>query len=222
MWGPSVYIGTGVRDNKRIHVVNKEQAAGNAIQLGSGETWEEAFAEARLYLEKEREKFCACASKKQKQKQLMTDREAHDEAQRRWGQQAWVYKSDRGIFSGRGIFLVYASRYRRYATGVCAGSGDSWESAFADANMREPHAAPVTPGTREITKGVLGEPSKIREELDELEDAVSQGNTILAHCELADLYGALEAVAEKYGLSMEQLQVMADATKRAFQSGSRK
>lgn len=75
---------------------------------------------------------------------------------------------------------------------------------------------------RSITKGILGEASKIQEELDELLDAEGQGNKILAICELADLYGALEAVAVRYGLSMDDLKAMAHATARAFQDGSRR
>jgi len=38
--------------------------------------------------------------------------------------------------------------------------------------------------TREIEKGVLGEFSKIREEFEELEDAVLQGDSILTLCVL--------------------------------------
>jgi hypothetical protein len=40
--------------------------------------------------------------------------------------------------------------------------------------------------------------------------------------ELSDLYGALEAVATRYALSMDDLRAMAHATARAFQDGSRK
>lgn len=72
-----------------------------------------------------------------------------------------------------------------------------------------------------IEKGVLGESSKIQEELDELVDAEAQGNKILAMCELADLYGALEARAAQYGLAMQDLKTMARATAAAFQDGSR-
>jgi len=75
---------------------------------------------------------------------------------------------------------------------------------------------------RPIPKGVLGQTSKIQEELDELVDAEAQGNKILAMCELADLYGALEVLAVRYGLTMDDLKSMADATARAFQDGSRK
>ena len=41
-------------------------------------------------------------------------------------------------------------------------------------------------------KGVLGEFSKVEEELDEFREAKEQNNRILAMCELADLYGAMK------------------------------
>ena len=75
--------------------------------------------------------------------------------------------------------------------------------------------------TVKISKGVLGQSSKIREELDELHDAENQGAKILIHCELADLYGALEACARTYGLTMEDLKAMADLTANAFRVGER-
>jgi hypothetical protein len=72
------------------------------------------------------------------------------------------------------------------------------------------------------TKGTFGKPSKIREELEELEEALEQDNRILALVELADLYGALEAVVESLGATMDQVSKMSAATKRAFSDGSRK
>lgn len=75
---------------------------------------------------------------------------------------------------------------------------------------------------RTIPKGVLGEPSKIREELEELEDALAQDICILAAVELSDLYGALEACADKLGYQMHDLARMSEATKRAFTDGSRR
>ena len=75
---------------------------------------------------------------------------------------------------------------------------------------------------RPIQKGELGKPSKIREEVDELEEALEQDNKILAIVELADIYGALEMVAEGLGVTMEDVRKMAHATKRAFLDGSRK
>ncbi len=83
---------------------------------------------------------------------------------------------------------------------------------------------PILPGyhIKPIKKGVLGELSKIQEELDELVDAEAQGNKIMAMVELSDLYGALELVAQSYNVSMDDLKVMSEATKRAFNSGHRK
>tara|TARA_B100000745_G_scaffold192726_1_gene126766 strand:+ start:31659 stop:31901 length:243 start_codon:yes stop_codon:yes gene_type:complete len=74
---------------------------------------------------------------------------------------------------------------------------------------------------RPIQKGVLGTPSKIQEELDELKDAIEQDVKILAIVELSDIYGALEAVADSYGMTMQDLAKMHQCTKRAFLSGDR-
>lgn len=75
---------------------------------------------------------------------------------------------------------------------------------------------------REIAKGKLGEVSKIREELEELEDALEQGIEIMALVEMSDLYGALEALAQSKGKTMDDLKRMSDATRRAFLNGVRK
>lgn len=75
---------------------------------------------------------------------------------------------------------------------------------------------------KNIIRGKYGELSKIREELEEAEDALAQENPILLLCELSDLYGALEAYAETCHVSMEDLKKMSDATKRAFKKGDRK
>lgn len=72
-----------------------------------------------------------------------------------------------------------------------------------------------------IDKGVLGEFSKIREEFEELADAINQENKIMAMCELADLYGAIESYAKSFGLAMSDLEIMAKATRRAFENGDR-
>lgn len=73
-----------------------------------------------------------------------------------------------------------------------------------------------------IAKGELGTPSKIREELLEYEDAILQNNKIMVMLELSDLYGAIEALADKYNLTMNDLKIMSDATKSAFKDGTRK
>lgn len=75
---------------------------------------------------------------------------------------------------------------------------------------------------REIKKGVYGEFSKVLEEADEVLESQEQGNKIMELVELSDLYGALEEyVNNSYSMSMEDLKIMSDATKRAFKSGSR-
>lgn len=74
----------------------------------------------------------------------------------------------------------------------------------------------------EIKKGVLGEVSKIVEEVDELLDAHEQGNTLMALLELSDLIGAIKAYASNYNISLTDLINMMEATERAFKSGRRK
>jgi len=74
-----------------------------------------------------------------------------------------------------------------------------------------------------IEKGVLGEMSKITEEIDELEDAVAQDANVLIICELCDLIGAIEAYTEKrFNLTLEDLIRMKNMTKESFNEGKRK
>lgn len=75
---------------------------------------------------------------------------------------------------------------------------------------------------RHIPKGILGQVSKIREELEELEDAAVQQNHLLQLVEASDLYGALERFAELKGVTMRQLADMSAVTRRAFDLGARK
>ena len=78
---------------------------------------------------------------------------------------------------------------------------------------------------KEIKRGVYGELSKIREEVDEMEDAAEQGNKLMVLIELSDLVGAIKGYLEKeYGdqMNLDDLVIMALATKRAFESGARK
>jgi hypothetical protein len=76
---------------------------------------------------------------------------------------------------------------------------------------------------RDIKKGVVGEVSKIREELEELIDAEEQRCKIMAQHELSDLYGAIEAYLEKYhpSITMNDLKIMSDITRSAFKDGTR-
>lgn len=76
---------------------------------------------------------------------------------------------------------------------------------------------------RDIQRGELGESSKIMEELLELQDAEDQGVMVMALVELSDMYGAMRHYLKRYfpGLSMDDLERMADVTERAFKSGGR-
>ena len=74
---------------------------------------------------------------------------------------------------------------------------------------------------KKIKKGEFGKISKVKEEAQEYQDAIEQGCKIMAELELADIYGALEAVAETHGLKMKDLKKMSELTKRAFESGCR-
>ena len=84
---------------------------------------------------------------------------------------------------------------------------------------------PFVPGYHltPITKGTLGEPSKIREELDELTDAYAQGDRILMLVELADLVGAVELFMAKHlpGMTLDDVRKFAQTTRRAFENGHR-
>ena len=74
-----------------------------------------------------------------------------------------------------------------------------------------------------ITKGELGEFSKITEEFEELEDAVDQKVKVLMICELCDLVGAIEAFSEKhFKLTLDDLIQMKELTKSSFKEGKRK
>ena len=76
---------------------------------------------------------------------------------------------------------------------------------------------------REISKGELGEFSKIIEEYTELLDAHEQSNNVLEICELTDLIGAIKYYAEKkFNLSLDDLIVFSEATENAFKNGTRK
>ena len=65
-----------------------------------------------------------------------------------------------------------------------------------------------------IRKGVLGELSKIQEELDELADGHAQKDRILMSVELADLYGAMQLFLEKHlpTYTMDDIEQLAAET----------
>jgi len=62
---------------------------------------------------------------------------------------------------------------------------------------------------KEIKKGILGELSKIQEELDEALEAEGRNQDLLLILELADIIGAVGLVSEKYGISLDQLVTFA-------------
>jgi hypothetical protein len=73
-----------------------------------------------------------------------------------------------------------------------------------------------------IPKGVLGEVSKIDEEYLEFKDALETENPVMALVELSDLLGAIEAFSKKrHNLSLTDLLKMTEATKSAFEDGTR-
>lgn len=74
-----------------------------------------------------------------------------------------------------------------------------------------------------IPRGELGEISKIREELDELADAMAQDSRVMAAVELSDLIGAIQAFMDRHlpGTTIQDLLTFSAITKRAFQNGRR-
>ena len=76
----------------------------------------------------------------------------------------------------------------------------------------------------DIPKGEIGEVSKLKEEIYELEDSEKQENKIMSLTELSDLLGAIDSYLENKfpGFSVDDLNKMKDATKRAFKTGTRK
>jgi hypothetical protein len=84
---------------------------------------------------------------------------------------------------------------------------------------------PKPPGYHlaDIKRGSLGEVSKIREEVDELQDAVDQDCKIMQLVELSDLYGAIQRYLIRHhpGITMSDLKIMSGITARAFRNGHR-
>ena len=83
-------------------------------------------------------------------------------------------------------------------------------------------SSPKSYHLKKIKKGTLGKISKVQEEIEEYKDAIKQKCEIMAIVELADIYGALEAVAKSHKLKMNDLKKMSNITKRAFKNGHRK
>lgn len=62
---------------------------------------------------------------------------------------------------------------------------------------------------RKIEKGTYGTLSKVVEELEEAIDAYEQGQDLMLLIELSDIIGAVEGVAKKYGMGLDQLHTFA-------------
>lgn len=57
----------------------------------------------------------------------------------------------------------------------------------------------------QISKGTYGQLSKVREELEEAEDAEAQGENLMLQIELSDMIGAIRGVAETHGWNFDDL-----------------
>lgn len=64
-----------------------------------------------------------------------------------------------------------------------------------------------------IARGAYGELSKVREELEEAEDAEAQGLDLMLFMELSDIIGAVEGVANRRGVTLAQLLAWMEARK---------
>lgn len=75
----------------------------------------------------------------------------------------------------------------------------------------------------EIKRGEVGDVSKIREELEELEDAIEQGVRVMQLCELSDIVQAIILNLRRHhaGYTIQDLIQMAEVTERAFADGTR-
>ncbi|MFO0862451.1 MAG: hypothetical protein U0516_01910 [Candidatus Saccharibacteria bacterium] len=76
----------------------------------------------------------------------------------------------------------------------------------------------------DIAKQPTGSAGKIREELEEFEDALEQECSLMALQELSDLIGAIRLYLQEEhpSISLNDLIVMSNITARAFQNGARK
>jgi hypothetical protein len=73
----------------------------------------------------------------------------------------------------------------------------------------------------DIPRGHFGEPSKIMEEAFEFQDAILQGNPVMALCELSDLVGAIKGylAAKHPSITLNHLLKMTEATARVHEAG---
>lgn len=76
---------------------------------------------------------------------------------------------------------------------------------------------------RQISRGEVGELSKVLEEAFEALEAESQNASVMVLVELSDLIGAVKAYLAKHhpSIDLEELENFASITARAFSSGRR-
>jgi hypothetical protein len=74
-----------------------------------------------------------------------------------------------------------------------------------------------------IDRGVIGELSKVHEEVLEALDAEAQGADLMVLQELSDIVGAIRLYLANHHptLALHDLEIMADITARAFTNGRR-
>ncbi len=75
---------------------------------------------------------------------------------------------------------------------------------------------------QKIPKGSIGEVSKITEEYFEFMDSIKQKSDIMGLVELSDLLGAIEEYLKKFNITLNDLIIMSNITKRVFKTGYRK
>ncbi len=76
---------------------------------------------------------------------------------------------------------------------------------------------------KQISKGIPGEISKIREELEELLDANEQGVKMMVLLEISDIVGAIILFLKRHhpSLTIHDANAMAERTESAFIDGRR-
>lgn len=76
----------------------------------------------------------------------------------------------------------------------------------------------------EIPRGVYGDSTKILEEVQELIDAERQGIKVMQIAELSDIVGAIDGYLRNHfpSFTVRDLELMAAATRSAFETGHRK
>lgn len=104
------------------------------------------------------------------------------------------------IFVWWGKFLARERTAAVHPSGYAAQDGACIEAPAAPGESQTRGQGAPGPGYHlaAIPRGVLGEVSKVKEELAELQDALAQNSKVMALVEAADLVGALQAFIDRY------------------------